>query len=66
MGFFAIVFGFFCDFFGFHYNALSHHCTVVWVTLPERLKGVKDIIKQAQRVQSGPLDFWYFNMYHCN
>ena len=30
-------------------NALSHHCTVVWVTWPECPKGVKDVIKQAQR-----------------
>ena len=28
---------------------LSHHCTVAWVTWPERPKGVKDVIKQAPR-----------------
>ena len=28
---------------------LSHHCTVAWVTRPERPKGVKDVIKQARR-----------------
>ena len=37
--------------FGDFYNALSHHCTDAWVTRPERPKGVKDIIKQAQRAQ---------------
>ena len=26
---------------------LSHHCTVAWVTRPERPKVVKDVIKQA-------------------
>ena len=35
-------------------NALSHHCTVAWVTRPERSKGVKDVIKQARRAQSRP------------
>ena len=30
-------------------NALFHHCTVAWVTWPERPKGVKDVIKQARR-----------------
>ena len=30
-------------------NALSDHCTVAWVTRPQRL-GVKDVIKQARRV----------------
>ena len=44
----AIVFGFLCDFFYFS-NALSHHCTVAWVTGPECPKGVKDVIKQARR-----------------
>ena len=29
-------------------NALSHHCTVAWVTRPPYPKGVKDVIKQAQ------------------
>ena len=36
---------------------LSHHCTVAWVTRPERPKGVKDVIKQARRAaaqKSGP------------
>ena len=33
-------------------NALSHHCTVAWVTRPERPKGVKVKVKQAQRAQS--------------
>ena len=28
---------------------LAHHCTVAWVTRPERPKGVKDVIKQARR-----------------
>ena len=32
-------------------NILSHHCTVAWVTRPERLKGVMDVIKQARRAQ---------------
>ena len=32
-------------------NALSNHCTVAWVTRPERPKGVKDQVKQAE----GPL-----------
>ena len=32
-------------------NSLSHHCIVAWVTRPERLKGVKDVIKQARRAQ---------------
>ena len=38
-------------------NALSHHYTVAWVTRPERLKGVKDVIKQTRRaatLKSGP------------
>ena len=43
MDFSAIVLGF--------SNALSHHCIVAWVTRPERLKGVKDVIKQARRAQ---------------
>ena len=34
-------------------NALSNHCTVAWVTRPERPKGVKHVIKQAQRAQVG-------------
>ena len=29
---------------------LSHHCTVAWVTRPERPKGVKDVFKQAPRL----------------
>ena len=45
LDFFAIVFGFLCDFLDFS-NALSNHCTVVWVTRPERPKGVKDVVKQ--------------------
>ena len=42
---------------------LSHHCTVAWVTRPERPNGVKDVIKQARRAATqksgpgGPLDF---------
>ena len=40
LDFFVIVFGFFCDFLDFS-NALSNHCTVAWVTRPERPKGVK-------------------------
>ena len=28
---------------------LSHHCTVALVTRPECPKGVKDVIKQAQK-----------------
>ena len=40
--------------FGDFSNALSHHCTVAWVTRPERPKGVKNVIKQ------GPLDFCTF------
>ena len=28
-------------------NALSNHCTIAWVTRPERLKGAKDEVKQA-------------------
>ena len=42
--FFVIVFLFLCDFLDFS-NALSNNCTVVWVTRPERLKGVKDEVK---------------------
>ena len=30
---------------------LSHYCTVAWVTRPERPKGVKDVIKQAEGPQ---------------
>ena len=30
-------------------NALSHNCTVAWVTRPERQKGVKDVIKQSRK-----------------
>ena len=30
-------------------NALSNHCTVAWVTRPERPKGVKDEVNQARR-----------------
>ena len=48
LDFFVIVFGFFCDFLDFC-NALSNHCTVAWVTLPECPKGVKDEVKQARR-----------------
>ena len=33
-------------------NQLSS--AVAWVTRPERPKGVKDVIKQAQRAQSRP------------
>ena len=33
-------------------NALSNHCTVAWVTRPERPMGVKDEVKQARRAQS--------------
>ena len=32
---------------------LSNHCTVGWVTQPELPKGVKDVIKQAQRAATG-------------
>ena len=35
-------------------NALSNHCTVAWVTRPERSKGAKDEVKQARRAQSRP------------
>ena len=35
-------------------NALSKHCTVAWVTRPERPKGAKDEVKQARRAQSRP------------
>ena len=34
------------------FNALSNHCTVAWVTRPERLKGMKDEVKQARRASS--------------
>ena len=30
-------------------NALSDHCTIAWVTRPERPKNVKDEVKQARR-----------------
>ena len=30
-------------------NALSHHCTVAWVTRPQRPQGVKDVIMQVRR-----------------
>ena len=33
---------------------LFHHCTVAWVTRPERPKGAKDEVKQAQRAKSRP------------
>ena len=33
---------------------LFHHCTVAWVTRPERQKAVKDVIKQTRRAQSRP------------
>ena len=33
-------------------NALSHHCTVAWVTRPERPKGVK-----GRNIEAGPIDF---------
>ena len=32
----------------------KHWCTVAWVTRPERPKGAKDKVKQAQRAQSRP------------
>ena len=51
-----LVFRFLCDFLVFS-NALSHHCTVAWVTRPERPKGVRDEVKQAWRAtsqKSGP------------
>ena len=35
-------------------NALCNHCTVAWVTRPERPKGAKDKVKQARRAQRGP------------
>ena len=36
-------------------NALSNHCTVAWVTWPERPKGMKDEVKQAQRAATQKL-----------
>ena len=33
-------------------NTLSNDHTVVWVTQPERPKGAKDEVKQAQRASS--------------
>ena len=38
------------------FNTLYHHCTVAWVTRPERPKGVKEVIKQAQslNLEVGP------------
>ena len=47
------IFGEISDFRG-NFGFLSHHCTVAWVTRPERPKGVKDVIKQARRAQSRP------------
>ena len=35
-------------------NPLSNHCTVVWVTRPERQKGAKDEVKQAEGPKAGP------------
>ena len=56
-------------------NALSHHCTVAWVTRPERPKGVKEGIKQAQsNLEVGPrraprllvfFNFSYALSHHC-
>ena len=36
-------------------NALFNHCTVAWVTRPERPQGVKDEVKQARSRPDGPL-----------
>ena len=35
-------------------DAPSHHCTVAWVTRPERPKGAKDEVKQALGPNAGP------------
>ena len=48
LDFLRLFFDFSVIFFDFS-NALSNHCTVVWVTRPERPKGVKDKVKQARR-----------------
>ena len=55
------IFGFLCDRFWIYVifldisNALSHYCTVAWVTRPERPKGVKDIIPKGRYLEVGPL-----------
>ena len=43
-------------------NALSNHCTVVWVTRPERPNGVKDEVKQARRTAT--LKYIYINIFN--
>ena len=48
LNFFLIVYGFLGDFLDFS-NALSNHCTVAWVTRPERSNDVKDVVKKARR-----------------
>ena len=57
LDFFAIVFGFICDFLDFS-DALSNHCTVAWITRPECPKGVKGvryrISKLCELVYTGP------------
>ena len=35
-------------------NVPSNHCILAWFTWPERPKGVKDEVKQAQRAHSRP------------
>ena len=53
------IFGFLCDRFWIYVifldisNALSHYCTVAWVTRPERPKGVKDIIPKGRYLEVG-------------
>ena len=44
---------FLCDLFLFLGNFFVE-CSIVWVTRPERPKGAKDKVKQAQRAQSRP------------
>ena len=51
LDFFANVFGFLCDFFGFLFTIIAFS----WVTRPERPTGVKDEVKQAQSRPEGLL-----------
>ena len=34
---------------------MYYHCTVAWVTRPERPKGVKDKVKQVEEPKAGPI-----------
>ena len=60
--------------FGDFSYALSHHCTVAWVTRHEHSKGVKDRSRpegpkagpKSRNLEVGPLDFYIVPVYWNN